>query len=192
MLIFFWRTALFSILRLCGLSFSLGHSGWFRDSPVTEVRGPGHEIQFLNFWESPGREKPPLHWWCYSDRMWAWSHWRTVLHCMRSVCLNVASRDETRAGDGERPSVMSSLKALMTITLLYLFTVWATNMRYFACDHVIQVLKLATENPLVMISYGKCINTSICFGYVWCSAAFINWKRGVTFTETTILLSFRN
>ena len=52
----------------------------------------------------------------------------------------------------------------MTITLLYPFTVWATNMRYFACDRVIQFLKLVTENLVVMISYGKCINTSICFG----------------------------
>lgn len=41
---------------------------------------------------------------------------------------------------------------------------------------MIGFLKLATENPVVTISYGKCINTSVCFGYVWCPAAFLIMK----------------
>lgn len=80
------------------------------------------------------------------------------------------------AGDGEGPSSMSSIKLWWQL-LSCALSLWATNMRYFACDRVIQFLKLVTENPVVMISYGKCINTSICFEFVWCSVPFVNWRR---------------
>lgn len=68
---------------------------------MTEARSPSHEIQFLNLLG----ERSSLCTGVSLELLGA------VLHCMGSVCLNVANKDESRVGDGERPSFTASSRS---------------------------------------------------------------------------------